>query len=47
MAPVWVDYVNFYSFFNFISWSGDRVATVKFLLENGASVNPTYPGGNT
>ncbi|RMX55734.1 hypothetical protein pdam_00015503 [Pocillopora damicornis] len=26
---------------------GDRVATVKFLLENGASVNPTYPGGNT
>lgn len=26
---------------------GNRVATVRFLLENGASVNPTYPGGNT
>lgn len=25
----------------------NRVETIRFLLRNGASVNPTYPGGNT
>lgn len=25
----------------------NRVETIRFLLQSGASVNPTYPGGNT
>ena len=33
----------FLSFF----FSANRVETIRFLLRNGASVNPTYPGGNT
>lgn len=28
-------------------FSANRVETVRFLLQKGASVNPTYPGGNT
>ena len=31
----------------FSLFSANRVETVRFLLEKGASVNPTYPGGNT